>query len=36
LEHPRFIMQYKAKTKATYIAQYLEALRASSSPISGR
>jgi hypothetical protein len=36
LEHPRFIMQYKAKTKAVYIAQYLEALRASSSPISGR
>jgi hypothetical protein len=25
LEHPRFIMQYKAKTKQLYIEKYLEA-----------
>jgi hypothetical protein len=27
LEHPRFIMQYKAKTKQYYIQKYLDALR---------
>jgi hypothetical protein len=27
LEHPRFIMQYKAKTKQQYIEKYLEALK---------
>lgn len=27
LEHPRFIMQYKAKSKAQYIAGYLEAFK---------
>ncbi|HEX2935308.1 MAG TPA: uracil-DNA glycosylase family protein [Bacteroidales bacterium] len=27
LEHPRFIMQYKAKTMQTYIDKYLEAFR---------
>lgn len=27
LEHPRFIMQYRAKTKNDYIDQYLEAFR---------
>jgi hypothetical protein len=27
LEHPRFIMQYKAKTKEHYIAKYLEAFQ---------
>lgn len=27
LEHPRFIMQYKARSKETYIAQYLEVFR---------
>lgn len=27
LEHPRFIMQYKAKTKEAYIARYLEAFQ---------
>lgn len=28
LEHPRYIMQYKAKTKQVYIDKYLEAFRA--------
>ena len=28
LEHPRFIMQYRAKTKAAYIAKYLAAFTA--------
>ncbi|HEX2899248.1 MAG TPA: uracil-DNA glycosylase family protein [Bacteroidia bacterium] len=27
MEHPRFIMQYKSKTKDSYIAQYLRLLR---------
>lgn len=30
LEHPRFIMQYKAKQKQFYIGKYLEALRPTS------
>jgi hexokinase len=28
LEHPRFIMQYKSKTKQDYIAKYLEKFNA--------
>lgn len=27
LEHPRFIMQYRAKSADRYVADYLEALR---------
>jgi len=27
LEHPRYIMQYKAKEKADYIEKYLKAFR---------
>ncbi len=27
LEHPRFIMQYRAKTKSVFVEQYLEAFR---------
>lgn len=29
LEHPRYVMQYKAKLKDSYISKYLEALRVS-------